>query len=353
MKYSANDTFFISSSCKIVKGAKRSLIIDYLRKDIQIISNLFYDLLNLMNRKRIHTTLNHIEEESKVTFYNFLEFLLENEYGFITSDINDFPEISTLFDDDDVVVKDVIIEIDEQLFDEKKITDIIHQIDKLGCSDIQLRILSHPGYDFIKRTLATANASSVTYLELLLMESRKISNDQWYELFKKYSSLSDVSIYNSDETRSVEFFLKKERFHPLVIGKLNYLNESSISNCCGAITFKHLTLNDISTHHLHQRFNGCLYKKLTIDKYGNIKNCPSIKKIHGHINTVSIKDVFTSKSFRSLWSVKKDVISVCKDCEFRYNCSDCRAFTTNENNIYSKPLKCGYNPYTNVWNTAD
>ena len=64
---------------------------------------------------------------------------------------------------------------------------------------------------------------------------------------------------------------------------------------------------------------------------------------------MSIRDVFTNDEFRTLWSITKDIISICKDCEFRYNCSDCRAFISDKNNIQSKPLKCGYNPYTNTW----
>ncbi len=35
--------------------------------------------------------------------------------------------------------------------------------------------------------------------------------------------------------------------------------------------------------------------------------------------------------------------------EFRYICTDCRAYTENPEDIYSKPLKCGYNSYTNKW----
>ena len=280
MKYSKNDTFFISASCKVVKGVNRSVIIDYLRKDIQIISNQFYDLLLLMNRKRIQNTIDHIQKESLRTFHSFLDFLLENEYGFITSDIDNFPEISTGYDDDDTIVKDIIIEIDEQLFDECSFTNILHQIDALGCSDLQLRILSSSDYDFLDKVLTIADASNIAYLELLLQGVKNISNNQWYKLFKSYSSLSDVNVYNSEKNKSIEFLLERERFHSIVIGKLNYLKESSISNCCGVITFDHLSFNNVSTHHLHQKFNGCLYKKLTIDRHGNIKNCPSMKKIH-------------------------------------------------------------------------
>jgi hypothetical protein len=30
-------------------------------------------------------------------------------------------------------------------------------------------------------------------------------------------------------------------------------------------------------------------------------------------------------------------------------CSDCRAYVENPNDLYSKPLKCGYDPYTTKW----
>jgi hypothetical protein len=30
-------------------------------------------------------------------------------------------------------------------------------------------------------------------------------------------------------------------------------------------------------------------------------------------------------------------------------CTDCRVYLQDPNDIYSKPLKCGYNPYTNKW----
>ncbi len=39
----------------------------------------------------------------------------------------------------------------------------------------------------------------------------------------------------------------------------------------------------------------------------------------------------------------------CDDCKFSYICTDCRAYLENPEDMYSKPLKCGYNPYTNEW----
>ena len=43
------------------------------------------------------------------------------------------------------------------------------------------------------------------------------------------------------------------------------------------------------------------------------------------------------------WNITKKEVEVCKDCEFRYNCLDCRAHT--KNGLFGKPITCKYNPF--------
>ena len=59
-------------------------------------------------------------------------------------------------------------------------------------------------------------------------------------------------------------------------------------------------------------------------------------------------EIVYSKEFRQCWSIKKDNIKVCKDCELRYNCIDCRAGHQVDNG--SKPVGCNYDPYKLIWN---
>ena len=120
-------------------------------------------------------------------------------------------------------------------------------------------------------------------------------------------------------------------------------------NCCGIITIDNLDFGDMQKYYEHQNYNGCLYKKISIDKNGNIKNCLSMQKSYGNISQTLLSDVLRSDSFKELWKINKDVIKVCNKCEFRYNCSDCRAFKVDTSDIYSKPLKCKYNPETCQW----
>ena len=74
-----------------------------------------------------------------------------------------------------------------------------------------------------------------------------------------------------------------------------------------------------------------------------------MQKTFGNVKTKLLKDVLNDQSFKELWHINKDIINKCKDCEFRYVCSDCRAFTEIPEDIYSPPLKCGYDPVTNEW----
>ncbi len=74
----------------------------------------------------------------------------------------------------------------------------------------------------------------------------------------------------------------------------------------------------------------------------------------GNIKNTNLEEALKHKDFKKYWNLTKGHIEVCKDCEFRYICTDCRAFTEqiyfdkNQRDI-SKPLKCGYNPYTTEW----
>ena len=54
-------------------------------------------------------------------------------------------------------------------------------------------------------------------------------------------------------------------------------------------------------------------------------------------------------SNRFIWKRILFLPNASKDCEFRYICTDCRAYVEDPEDILSKPLKCGYNPYTGEW----
>jgi SPASM domain peptide maturase of grasp-with-spasm system len=92
-------------------------------------------------------------------------------------------------------------------------------------------------------------------------------------------------------------------------------------------------------------YNTCLNGKISLDRYGFIRNCPSMNFDYGHMKNSSILEILNNEEFTKWWTITKDQIEECKDCEYRHMCSDCRAYRKNPANIFSKPLKCNYSVY--------
>ncbi|PTT22996.1 grasp-with-spasm system SPASM domain peptide maturase, partial [Chryseobacterium sp. HMWF028] len=130
-------------------------------------------------------------------------------------------------------------------------------------------------------------------------------------------------------------------------------NKINIPLSCGLIDLKNINLN--RNFYLEaKQHNSCLHKKIAVDIEGNIKNCPSMSQSFGNISDTTLENALNHSEFKKYWNLTRDSIEVCKDCEFRYICTDCRAYTeqttvNKERLDTSKPLKCGYNPYTGGW----
>lgn len=91
-----------------------------------------------------------------------------------------------------------------------------------------------------------------------------------------------------------------------------------------------------------QQYNNCLYGKIVILKDGSIKNCPLSHKIYGTVFAEqSLRDVIESEDFQSYWTLSKDKVEGCMDCELRYACLDCRYLS---NGFFStkRPNWCNY-----------
>jgi len=138
------------------------------------------------------------------------------------------------------------------------------------------------------------------------------------------------------------------------MGRVNFIETRNIlsNESCGYISPAVFNTN-IFIYMESQNNNICLNKKIAIDREGYIKNCPSMKHSFGNISNTSLKEIIVQTEFNKYWHIAKYQIKVCKDCEFRFICHDCRAYLTDPDDLYSKPLKCGYDPYTNQWNNLN
>lgn len=316
-------------NCILVKGHKRATLNDLQRKETFHISMEFYDFCKEIEGMDIDNFNKKFKGSKKMDYY---EFLVENEIVTVTDLPELFPPLSTEFNIP-FDVSNGIIDISENYeFALMFANQII--LNELNTNALQIRVFSKINY-FKLNKLIDSLSSWVYSLHLVLPYEN--SMDELIKISKRNANIEEIIVYRSP--KDDEFFIKENLF-----GKIKFTEQNLNSeNDCGNSISKYFTTN-IKFFNESLHYNNCLNKKLCLDKNGFIKNCPSMNKNFGHILDVNLATILNDLDFKYLWSINKDKINDCKVCEFRYVCFDCRAFTI-ENNIYSKPRKCNYNPY--------
>lgn len=93
-------------------------------------------------------------------------------------------------------------------------------------------------------------------------------------------------------------------------------------------------------------FHPCLGKSLFISSKGNIYPCPMFR-IYKLANTKNKDFLTVLKEIKfdivSIWKNNLDYIDRCKNCEFRYLCSDCRALEEKLSKSSNNKLLCEFN----------
>jgi SPASM domain peptide maturase of grasp-with-spasm system len=341
-----NHVLKLFSNCIPVKGKHNSIVCDLQRGDYEFIPNDLYNILKKFDGKKS-------VDEVKVFFENqyddiideYFDFLLKKEFIFYTSTPNYYPKMDMKFNYP-FEVSNAIMEIDSN---DVRILRVIDSLDKINCKFLEIRSYEEVSISVIELILnyISDNEMIISSINIIIQFYENINHSELTKIMKKHPRVANFVIVNSiyeeriilDEKKQTSIFFTKEKIN----GNLH----------CGKIYPYLFAINIKSfTESLHH--NSCLHKKISIDKEGNIKNCPSMTKSFGNIHDTTLEETLNHKDFKKYWNLTKDNIEVCKDCEFRYICTDCRAYTerTHENKEgldISKPLKCGYNPYIGEW----
>lgn len=101
---------------------------------------------------------------------------------------------------------------------------------------------------------------------------------------------------------------------------------------------------------LNNRFyNSCWNGKIAITSKGEILPCIFARdEIIGNIRKDTEKQL--EEKVINTWRMTKDDVEICRDCEFRYCCHDCRPLAKAINGkIDSKYPRCCYDPYKGTW----
>ena len=278
--------------------------------------------------------------EDEETLGEYFQFLKVNEFGFWTTHPEWFPELERTWEHPSVITN-AIIDTGESL--QHNYGQIIGELDQLGCQDIQLRFFNQSvTAELLTVALEATNNSGINSVELILPFSTDLDQYWWKDFCIKFERVSRITQYRAPENQSFKLYGREPKE---LFAQLYHTSQVIDSHAhCGAVDPAFFVAG-MSPFMEGQHYNNCLNRKVGIDVDGEIKNCPSLTTSYGNIREVSITEALAKEHFKDLWAINKDQIAVCKDCEFRYICMDCRAFVTDPDDRYSKPSKCQYDPY--------
>lgn len=331
--------FHLFANCVPVKGINRSIICDLQQNTFEFIPNELWFMLTKQSKKtkgEIKAYFDHAYDE---IIEEYFSFLIEKQFGRWVNKLDKgFTRLDLSYDVPNAITN-CIIDIDKH--SDHPMEKIVAELDTLICQAVQLRFYDGIDLTALDRYIGYFADSKVRGLEIILPFQEAFTNEALAVLSKKHPRLLYLLLSSAPKDR--EDVLNDERF------KVNYTTAViNSSGCCGYIGSTYFRVN-IKAFTQAKNFNSCLYKKISIDKDGNISNCPSFPKKYGNIKDFGLIEALCMNGFQKAGTIRKDDIETCKVCEFRYICSDCRAYTADPNDEYSKPLKCGYDPYTNVW----
>jgi SPASM domain peptide maturase of grasp-with-spasm system len=333
--------FNLFSNILLTKGIRRVLVSDLQRNVSELYPIELFGFITELGKSSIQDVINSYDDESKEIAEGYVNFLLEKEYGFISDDAWDrnFPPLSYDYNDYSKL---------SNLFMEYSSVDVLHKI-KNSIEEFELKHLVIYSAeqlsidDFVEIDNCFKN-SVLEGIEIVSPYYEEINVDFLNRLNKDTLRIYSMVFYNCTKKtlKGSDYF----RF------EVNFSNKNLKLSSCGIVDLKYFNTN-LPKVLESLNHNSCLNKKISIDKDGNIKNCPAMSQSFGNIKDTTLGEALNHVDFKKYWKITKDVIEVCKDCEFRHICTDCRAYTEltyfDGDIDLSKPLKCGYSPYTGQW----
>jgi SPASM domain peptide maturase of grasp-with-spasm system len=335
---SLNEQYPILFACNLpVKGIGRAVLCDVQRQIYQYIPLSMYDVLVENEGKTLTEIKVAYGNEHDAIIDDYFNELVKEEWVFFTDTPQYFPKID-LFWEEPTPLTNAIIDIDKEI--NIDFNNIFEQFSDLGCEHIQIRCFSEKALSYFQAILDTIGSKRIISIEFIVCYQPNWTTELLTDFCEKNARIASFMAYSAPENKTV---------HVSQMGNI-FLYKDAINGSihCGKISTELFVIN-IKAFTEAQQHNTCLNKKISIDTEGYIRNCPSMKEHYGNIKDTTLQAALEHANFKKYWFVNKDQITVCKDCEFRHICTDCRAYRENPDDLYSKPLKCGYNPYTCEW----
>jgi SPASM domain peptide maturase of grasp-with-spasm system len=333
--------FRLFACCLPVRGVVRSTICDLQRGEYHFIPNSLYEILTTHRDATLEQLKAMVDPEAHDTLDEYFAFLEEKELGLWTSEPESFPELNLHWEVPSVITN-AIIDVDQESNHDWE--ELIRQLGDLGCRALQLRVFCEMPLAAVDAALEPSLYGPLRSIDVLMKWTPEHEPEQLREFMKKHRRIQSATVFSAPENRVEKYFVDSSF--------LVYASQTISSHeHCGQVLPGYFTTGTAFTLE-SLRFNNCLNGKISIDVRGEIRNCPSMPASFGNAQTTRLHAAVMDETFREFWEVNKDQVEVCRDCEFRYVCPDCRAWVRTSEERFAKPSKCGYDPYTGTWSEA-
>lgn len=326
------ETYRLHSDCILVKGAKRSSIYDMKHLIHFFIPNT---MLELLLKKTVFSTKEWVDYYG--TNYadiidSYILYLKNNNL------INNLPE--------EVVLKELTLynRISVNFCNaivrrwSCDLPDVIREkLAEINIKYVQLVIINECVLSDLQRLLSDVG----TFISVQLFIRTQIPDDILIKLVDDFVNVKAIFVFNSTVERVIQ------NTHP-EMGNLYFIKSNIENLSCGYVCKEYFCIN-AEMFGVSQLYNSCLFGKISIDENDMIGNCLFSAEKIGTYNDLDFNSLLKNNKFTKDWNITKDQIDVCKDCEFRHMCTDCRVFIKDPENPYSQPSKCTYNPYIAKW----
>ena len=260
---------------------------------------------------------------------DYLEYLQKSNLGSFSDGYQSYFPLNLEFDTTSTV-ENAIVEVSERNYIE--LLPFLAELRYLKCNAIELKVISDMSISSLHEIMEYCSEKGFELINVIDTQNFLEITIEILSQLKRYNCLSKIVVFSFKSKSSFGF-----SDDMLILNSKDY-NEDIRK------TFSKFAVN-IRSFSEGLNYNLGLNKKIYLTHNFYISNYLG----HDVKLLVSAKEILPSlDKINSSWSVSKDSVKICKDCQYRYVCNDVDELIE-EDGLFVKKTLCNYDPYTNVW----
>lgn len=339
----SSDNLYLFADCIATEGFKNTLLVDFTRRKHFVFPSVYYKFLR---ERRINFNLllkQFSAPQDEVELRKFIDFLQENELVFCCPlELDDqFDPIPETFNEPGALFS-AVLELPTCDNPEYDLTEAIKCVSQHGVRHIQLISQDYVELFRIQKVLESLRTSSLRSIEMMFRFNPKYLNVEWSEIFKNHQRLANITIHSADQKANIDY--GNNTGMGLLIWTPRKLDYQSHFTSLRRENFVY----DLRYFMEAKHYNPYFHRKICVTERGHIKKCLSQEKSFGRINAVDMTKTVESIEYKQLDFINKDQVSGCKNCEYRYVCSDSRTPEPDQEG-WKHNSNCFYDPLNGIW----